>query len=213
MPTSTSNLVIRMSLAASTMDTNGSISRNVCTYRSGLTGAPSMAIRSVTSCRCGLVNRPTRRPIRVSRASIMRAVEVLPVVPGICTTGYDRRGLPSTALRALIRSSDAPILVSGQRVSRSAHTSRETSSTARAVRLAGRGPAGRDDVTARVEAEPAETRVAQHRRRTVHRPALHHGARIERAARQPRLEGTAGPLFVLVTQRDDLLEIRAEFAG
>ena len=46
-----------------------------------------MAIRSVTDCRCGEVNRPDRNPIRSSRESIIRAVEVLPFVPAIWTTG------------------------------------------------------------------------------------------------------------------------------
>ena len=57
------------------------------TKRCGLIGAPSMLIRSVTTCRCGLVVRPVRSCSRVSSASIIRLTEVLPLVPATCTTG------------------------------------------------------------------------------------------------------------------------------
>ena len=43
--------------------------------------APSRLIRSVDDCTCGLVNRPVRRPNARSSDSIMRAVDVLPLVP------------------------------------------------------------------------------------------------------------------------------------
>ena len=49
--------------------------------------APSKAIRSRIECRCGLVNRPVRRPNSRSSASIIRVVDVLPLVPATWTTG------------------------------------------------------------------------------------------------------------------------------
>ena len=55
--------------------------------RSADNGRPSTAIRSVTDSRCGLVKRPVRRSKARSRASTMRAVEVLPLVPVIWMTG------------------------------------------------------------------------------------------------------------------------------
>ena len=45
------------------------------------TGSPSSAIRSRDRVRCGLVNRPVRSPSARSSVSIIRAVEVLPLVP------------------------------------------------------------------------------------------------------------------------------------
>ena len=54
---------------------------------SALMGAPSIAMRSVTSTRCGLLNRPTRRPSASRRASIMTAVLPLPLVPATWMTG------------------------------------------------------------------------------------------------------------------------------
>ena len=44
-------------------------------------------------CRCGLVNRPVRRPNARSSASIIRAVEVLPLVPVTWITGEARCGI------------------------------------------------------------------------------------------------------------------------
>ncbi len=46
-----------------------------------------MLIRSVTVCRCGLVKRPVRRLCSRSSRSIIRAVEVLPLVPVRWMTG------------------------------------------------------------------------------------------------------------------------------
>ena len=51
------------------------------------TGAPSMLIRSVIDSTCGLVIRPVRSPSPRSSASIIRDVEVLPLVPVSWTTG------------------------------------------------------------------------------------------------------------------------------
>ncbi len=46
-----------------------------------------MEIRSTADCRCGLVVRPVRRLNAVSRASTMRATEVLPLVPAMWMHG------------------------------------------------------------------------------------------------------------------------------
>ena len=46
-----------------------------------------MQIRSRTEVRCGLVNSPVRRPRARSSDSIIRAVEVLPLVPVMWITG------------------------------------------------------------------------------------------------------------------------------
>ncbi len=59
----------------------GATSLNAATNASSLIGSPSRLIRSVIDSRCGLVNRPTRSPRASIRVSIIRAVEVLPLVP------------------------------------------------------------------------------------------------------------------------------------
>ena len=63
------------------------MSLNAATNWSSLRGSPSTTIRSVIDSRWGLVNRPVRSPSARTRASIIRAVEVLPLVPVRCTTG------------------------------------------------------------------------------------------------------------------------------
>ena len=50
-------------------------------------GSPSMAMRSIADCRCGLVVRPVRRCNAVSSASIIRATDVLPLVPAMWMHG------------------------------------------------------------------------------------------------------------------------------
>ncbi len=50
-------------------------------------GSPSMQIRSRMEVRCGLVNRPVRRPRARSSRSVIRAVDVLPLVPVRWMTG------------------------------------------------------------------------------------------------------------------------------
>ena len=55
--------------------------------RSALSGTPSTQIRSCIDDRCGLVNRPVRRPRARSSVSVIRAVEVLPLVPVMWMTG------------------------------------------------------------------------------------------------------------------------------
>ena len=65
----------------------GATSAYTSTNRSGVSGSPSMLIRSVIDSTCGLVARPVRSPSPRSRLSIIRAVEVLPLVPVRWTTG------------------------------------------------------------------------------------------------------------------------------
>ena len=69
------------SCSSSTRWVYGATSLNARTKASSSSGRPSRLIRSVIDSRCGLVNRPTRRPAATISASIIRAVEVLPLVP------------------------------------------------------------------------------------------------------------------------------------
>ncbi len=72
---------------ASTRWVYGATSLKARTNCSCASGSPSSTIRSVIDSRCGLVNRPVRRPSARTRTSTIRAVEVLPLVPVRCTTG------------------------------------------------------------------------------------------------------------------------------
>ncbi len=72
--------------------------------RSADSGSPSTQIRSRIDTRCGEVNRPVRRPRSRSSVSIIRVVDVLPLVPVTCTTGNARCGSPSRLTSASIRS-------------------------------------------------------------------------------------------------------------
>ena len=87
-------------------------------------GWPSMLIRSRIDTRCGEVNRPVRRPRSRSSASIIRVVDVLPLVPVTCTTGYARCGSPSRLTSAATRSSVGSIWCSARRDPISSSTSR-----------------------------------------------------------------------------------------
>ena len=64
-----------------------------------------MVIRSRIDTRCGEVNRPVRSPRSRSSVSIIRVVDVLPLVPVTCTTGKARCGSPSRLTSAATRSS------------------------------------------------------------------------------------------------------------
>ncbi len=59
----------------------GATSSQARTNPSRVIGWPSREMRSRTSSRCGLVKRPVFMPKAVSSESIMRDVEVLPLVP------------------------------------------------------------------------------------------------------------------------------------
>jgi len=109
---------------SSTICTRGAICHQISSKRSALMGSPSTQMRSVTSIRCGLENRPVRSPIARSSASIMIAVLPLPLVPVIWMTGQARCGSPSRSHRAAMRSSEGCGWLSGQRL-----ISQETSSS------------------------------------------------------------------------------------
>src|SRR5215207_7470989 len=83
--------------------------------RSAGSGSPSSTIRSRIDSRCGLVNRPTRKPKPRSSSSIIRAVVVLPLVPVTWTTGNARCGAPSRSTRAEMRVRDGSSRFSGHR--------------------------------------------------------------------------------------------------
>ena len=73
--------------SASTSSTYGATSLKARTNASSSSGSPSMQIRSLIRSTCGLVNRPVRRLSARSRVSIIRDVEVLPLVPVRWITG------------------------------------------------------------------------------------------------------------------------------
>ena len=50
-------------------------------------GSPPTVMRSRNECRCGEVNRPLLRPMARSSESIIRVVDVLPLVPVRWMTG------------------------------------------------------------------------------------------------------------------------------
>ena len=120
----------------------GATSLKARTNASSLSGSPSIEIRSLIRSTCGLVNRPVRRSSARSRLSIIRDVEVLPLVPVRWTTGYDVCGSPRTSVKARIRSSDGSSRVSGQR-------DRSASSTSARV-SAGRAACGVSVIVGRV---------------------------------------------------------------
>ena len=80
-------------------------------------GSPFQAIRSLTRARCGLVYEPVDSPAASSSAAIIRAADVLPLVPVRCTAGIlelgraeqlgQRRGSRSSVEQALRRSPPA----------------------------------------------------------------------------------------------------------
>ncbi len=65
----------------------GATSLNAATNSSSVSGSPSMLIRSLIFSTCGLVNRPVRRSSARSSVSIIRLVDVLPLVPVRWMTG------------------------------------------------------------------------------------------------------------------------------
>ncbi len=79
-----------------------------------------MLIRSVTLDRCGLVYRPVLSPWARSPASIIRAVEVLPLVPVTWMIGNALFGSPRMSMARCSGASRGSILFSGARPSSSA---------------------------------------------------------------------------------------------
>ncbi len=65
----------------------GATSLNARTNSSSVSGLPSTQIRSLIRSTWGLVNRPVRRSSVRSSVSIMREVDVLPLVPVRWMTG------------------------------------------------------------------------------------------------------------------------------
>ena len=123
MPTTVSKNDRGWSDSASTRCVYGATSLNAVTKASSLIGSPSRLIRSVIDSRCGLVNRPTRSPSATIKVSIIRAVEVFPLVPVRWMTGYPRCGSPSSSVKASMRSRVGSSLVSGQRLRSASSTS------------------------------------------------------------------------------------------
>ena len=87
MPTIVSKNDSGCSSLASTRWVYGATSLNAATNSSSVSGSPSTEIRSVIRSTCGLVNRPVRRSSARSSVSIIRDVEVLPLVPVRWITG------------------------------------------------------------------------------------------------------------------------------
>ena len=69
------------SCSASTRWVYGATSLKARTNSSSVSCSPSIEIRSVIRSTCGLVKRPVRRSSARSSVSIIREVEVLPLVP------------------------------------------------------------------------------------------------------------------------------------
>src|SRR3954469_15244357 len=134
------------------------MSSYVSTKRCALTGWPSRTIRSRIDCRCGLVNRPTRRPKPRSSSSTIRAVVVLPLVPATWTTGYARCGDPSRSIRALMRVSDGSSRFSGHRASRAFST--RAISPCSVVLIAPRMPAPENPIAGLPTMGRMDTRIA-----------------------------------------------------
>ena len=87
MPTMVSKKESGWSSLSSTRWVYGATSLNARTNASSASGSPSTEIRSDIRSTCGLVNRPVRRSWARSRVSIIREVEVLPLVPVRWITG------------------------------------------------------------------------------------------------------------------------------
>ena len=83
--------------------------------RSALSGSPSIAMRSVTEVRCGLVKRPVRRPCSRTSLSVMRDVEVLPLVPVMWMVRNAFCGSPRSSHTCATRSSVGSMSCSGAR--------------------------------------------------------------------------------------------------
>ena len=81
-----------------------------------------MLMRSVTRVRCGLVYRPVRRSWANRPHSIMRAVDVLPLVPVIWMMGNALLGSPMMSMARNKGASRGSILFSGARPKSSAYT-------------------------------------------------------------------------------------------
>ena len=126
-PTIVSKKLSGWAWSASTRCVYGATSLNARTNSSSVSGSPSMLIRSLIFSRCGLVKRPVRRSSARTSVSIIRLVEVLPLVPVRWMVRKERCGSPSSSVKASIRSRLGSSLVSGQRDSRASSTSAKVS--------------------------------------------------------------------------------------
>ena len=86
-PTIVSKKLSGCGCAASTRCVYGATSLKARTNSSSVSGSPSTEIRSLIRSRWGLVKRPVRRSRARSRVSIIRLVDVLPLVPVRWITG------------------------------------------------------------------------------------------------------------------------------
>ena len=87
MPTIVSKKLIGCGWEESTRWVYGATSLKARTNSSSVSGSPSTQIRSFIRSRWGLVKRPVRRSSARSSVSIIRLVEVLPLVPVSWITG------------------------------------------------------------------------------------------------------------------------------
>ncbi len=129
MPTTVSKNDSGWSCSSSTRWVYGATSLNARTNSSSVSGSPSMEIRSFIRSTWGLVNRPVRSSSARSRVSIIRDVEVLPLVPVRWIRRYDDCGSPSSSVKAWIRSREGSRRVSGQRDRRASSTSSKVSAS------------------------------------------------------------------------------------
>ena len=142
MPTIVSKNDSGWSSLSSTRWVYGATSLNARTNCSSVSGSPSTEIRSDIRSTCGEVNRPVRSSSARRRVSIIRDVDVFPLVPVRWITWKVSCGSPSSSVKARIRSSDGSSRLSGQRDSRASSTSAKVS--------ARRGAAGVSLMTRRV---------------------------------------------------------------
>ena len=87
MPTIVSKKLSGCGWEESTRWVYGAMSLKARTNSSSVNGSPSTQIRSFIRSRWGLVKRPVRRSSARSRVSIIRLVDVLPLVPVRWMTG------------------------------------------------------------------------------------------------------------------------------
>ena len=127
MPTTVSKNDSGWVWSSSTRCVYGATSLKARTKASSSSGSPSTLIRSFIVSTCGLVKRPVRSSRARSSASIIREVDVLPLVPVRWTIRKERCGSPSSSRNASIRSSEGSRRVSGQRESRASSTSLKVS--------------------------------------------------------------------------------------
>ncbi len=106
--------------SASTISRYGRMSSQLRANASLVIGSPSSRIRSLTRSRCGLVSSPVRRPVARRSDSIIRLVDVLPLVPVMWMIGAERCGSPSSSTARRVGSRRGCGVASPMRASSSA---------------------------------------------------------------------------------------------